>query len=152
MSDLICIRPHPMLGGCVAGVFNKGLQNAPAVAEILWAFLKLWEACIRSALTWTFITYQPLALGWSLEHGGDSIWFKLPKKWSGCLHKTREVFVLMAAAKMGRIPLPQTILVFCSQMSSDNDFYANKLIAKAKQWKYILNHSHVFSTFASNLM
>lgn len=37
-------------------------------------------------------------------------------------------------------------------MSSDNDFYTNKLIAKAKQGKYILNYSQVFSTIALNLM
>lgn len=38
MSDLISIRPHHMLVACVAAVFNKGLQNAPAVAEILRTF------------------------------------------------------------------------------------------------------------------
>lgn len=61
-----------MLGVCVAGVFNKGLQNAPAVAEILRAFSKLQEACIRSCLTRAFITYQPLELGQNLQHSDDA--------------------------------------------------------------------------------
>lgn len=58
----------------------------------------------------------------------------------------------MAVSKMGRIPLLQTTHFFQSQMSSDNDFYANELIAKANKCKYILNYSHVFSTIASDLM